>query len=212
MAVEEDPGAVPSTMTYGGLRIAYDDRVLAPRRWTELQARWAAEILEDAPPGPVLELCAGAGHIGLLTISSQPRALVCVDRSPVACDYVRRNARSAGVGHRVDVRLGDLDVALAADERFVLVLADPPWVPSGEVGRYPGDPAGAIDGGTDGLDVARACLRVAAAHLRAGGSVLLQLGTHEQASALAAELADLAIAEVRDGEGGVVAHLRPTQI
>lgn len=197
-------------MTFENLQIAYDERILAPRPWTALQARWAADILQDAPPGPVLELCAGAGHIGLLTITPQPRPLVCVDSSPVACCYARRNAEAAGVGDLVDVRQCDLDDGPAPGERFALVLADPPWVPSGDVGRHPEDPAAAIDGGEDGLDVARACLRVSRAHLRSGGSILLQLGTRAQVAALARELTDLAIGEVRDGEGGVVAHLRAT--
>ena len=56
------------TMTFGDLEIAYDDRVLTPRPWTALQSEWAAELLESAPAGPVLELCAGAGQIGLLAV------------------------------------------------------------------------------------------------------------------------------------------------
>ena len=64
---------------FGGLRIEYDARVLAPRAWTAAQSRWAAELIRTAPPGPVLELCAGAGHIGLLAVTLAPRPLVCVD-------------------------------------------------------------------------------------------------------------------------------------
>lgn len=197
-------------MTFGGLRIAYDDRILAPRMWTALQARWAADILRDAGPGPVLELCAGAGHIGLLAISGQRRRLLCVDDSAVACCYARRNAESAGFGDLVEVRECDLEAAAAMEERFALVLADPPWVPTALVGRHPEDPSHAIDGGEDGLDVARVCLRVSRARLLRGGSILLQLGTREQAAALAHESTDLTITEVRDGDGGVVAHLRAT--
>src|SRR3954470_22156804 len=71
-------------MTFGDLPIEYDDRVLEPRAWTALQAEWAADLLEEAPPGPVLELCSGAGHIGLLAVSRQRRRLVCVDDSAAA--------------------------------------------------------------------------------------------------------------------------------
>ena len=206
----DNEGDVQQTTTFGGLRIAYDDRLLAPRAWTALQSRWAADVLEDAPPGPVLELCSGAGHIGLLAISRQPRPLVCVDDSPVACSYARLNAESAGLAGLVDVRERDLDDAVAPDERFALVLADPPWVPSDQTHRHPEDPPAAIDGGPDGLDAARACLRVARPHLLPGGSILLQLGTREQASALERGLTDLEITEVREGDGGVVANLRPS--
>lgn len=195
-------------MTYGDLRIAFDERVLTPRPWTTLQAEWAAGLLGEAPPGPVLELGSGAGQIGLLTISRAARPLVCVDDSAVACSYLRRNANTAGLADLVDVRQRDVATAVTTEERFALVLADPPWVPSGQVSRYPEDPLAAIDGGPDGLDVARAWLRVATDHLLPGGSILVQLGTLAQAEVLGSELDDLSVVEVREGEGGVVALLR----
>ncbi|GAB7007132.1 hypothetical protein JCM18899A_46050 [Nocardioides sp. AN3] len=196
------------TMRFGDLEIAYDERILAPRPWTMLQAHWGADILTQAPAGGVLELCAGAGHIGLLTISRQPRPLVAVDDSAAACDFARRNAASAGLGEVVDVRQRDLNHAAEPEERFALVLADPPWVPSEETAHFPDDPPGAIDGGPDGLDAARACVRVATRHLLPGGSILLQLGSHEQACRLEGDLSDLVVTEVRNGTGGVVARLQ----
>ena len=57
-------------MVFGHLPIAFDERVLRPRPWTVAQSRWAAELLHDRPaPSAVLELCAGAGHIGLLALA-----------------------------------------------------------------------------------------------------------------------------------------------
>jgi methylase of polypeptide subunit release factors len=197
-------------MQFGTLSIEYDDRVLEPRAWTALQAEWAADLLDQAPPGPVLELCSGAGHIGLLALCRQRRRLVCVDDSPAAAELARRNAASAGLADRVDVRQRDLAGAVEADERFALVIADPPWVPSSETDRYPEDPPDAIDGGPDGLDAARACVEVAGPHLLPGASILLQLGSRAQADDLARELRGLTLVEVRQGESGVVAHLRPT--
>ena len=46
-------------LSFQGLSISYDHHVLEPRPWTEAQSSWAAELLGDAPAGPVLELCAG---------------------------------------------------------------------------------------------------------------------------------------------------------
>ena len=62
-------------MAFGGLTIAYDDRVLRPREWTTAQSDWAAELMVTAPGGPVLELCSGAGHIGLLAVAASGRRL-----------------------------------------------------------------------------------------------------------------------------------------
>ena len=196
------------TTRFGPLEISYHDGVLRPRPWTAQQSHWAAELLATAPAGPILELCAGAGQIGLLTISLRARPLVCVDSSARACADARRNAAAAGLGELVEVRGRRLEDAVGPEERFAMVLADPPWVPGTEIGRFPDDPPHSIDGGPDGLDAARSCLRVAMRHLLPGAPVLLQLGRREQAATLAAGLTDLAVREVRDGEGGVLVLLR----
>lgn len=194
-------------MTFGPLRIAYADDTLRPRPWTEQQSAWARELLAAAPAGPVLELCSGVGHIGLLAILGTGRRLVCVDSSPSACDYARRNASAAGLGEVVEVRTGAMEEVVAPHERYALVIADPPWVPSDRTDHYAEDPVDSIDGGADGLDIARTCVRLADRHLLEGGQVLLQLGDSGQVDALAQELADLDVREVREGEGGVLALL-----
>lgn len=193
---------------FGPIEITYDDAVLVPRQWTLEQSRWAEALLEDRPAGPVLELCAGAGQIGLVVALETGRALVQVDVDPTACSHARRNAADIGVVS--DVRCGDLRHALADDERFPLVLADPPYIPSDQVAELPDDPEGAIDGGADGLDVARTCIGLAAGHLLEGGSVLLQLGSSEQADLLRASTAEhgLEIVEVRTvGDAGALVLL-----
>lgn len=198
-------------MDFGSLTIAFDDRVLRPRAWTAAQSQWAADLMATAPDGAVLELCAGAGHIGLLAVAANRRELVCVDASSVACDYARANALANQMADRVEVREGRLEEAVAPHERFPVVIADPPWVPREETSRYPEDPLTAIDGGDDGLDVARACLAVVDTHLAPGGSAVLQVGTLEQVDVLRAEpcFAEgrLAVVEVRQEERGVLARV-----
>lgn len=169
-------------MTFGHLEIEFDARVLEPRPWTEAQSGWAAELLATLPQGDVLELCAGAGHIGLLAVADTSRHLVQVDANEVACDYARSNAARAG--YRVEVRHGWLEESLLPDERFALVVADPPWVPAAETGRHPDDPLSAIDGGADGLDVVRSSLAVIGRHLHPEGAALLQVGDQSQAAAV----------------------------
>ena len=202
-------------IAFGPLTIAFDQRVLRPRVWTLAQSEWAEELMVTAPGGAVLELCAGAGHIGLAAVAPTGRRLVCVDSSAVACDFARANAYSAQMADRVEVRQAPLESALAPDERFPVVIADPPWVPRAQTGDFPEDPLTAIDGGSDGLDVARACLVVIAGHLSDGGSAILQLGTTAQAEALLAEPCfidgTLAMTEVRQHVRGVLARIdRPT--
>ena len=194
-------------MDFGRLRIAFDARVLRPRAWMADQSRWVAELLPTAPEGGVLELCSGAGQIGLLAVADSERRLTCVDLSPVACEYARRNAAAAGMTDRVEVREGAMDAVLRDDERFAVVVADPPWVRRAEIGRYPEDPTLAIDGGDDGLDVARLCLEVAGRHLLPGGMVVLQVGTVGQVERLSEAMTGFAVTEVRRCERGVLARL-----
>ncbi len=200
------------TEQVGEVVVEYDERVLRPRPWTAAQARWAAEVSPGLPAGPLLELCSGAGHIGLLAARSSGREAVLVDASAPACELAVRNAGLNDLADRVTVRHGDMTAALASDETFPLVLADPPYLPSSDTSLYPEDPRTAIDGGDDGLDLARLCLEVAAAHVTAGGAVLLQLRDGEQAEALRATARQVRLepVEVRTVEGyGAVVLLVP---
>jgi len=169
---------------FGPVLVRFDARVLTPRVWTLLQSRWAAELAEDAGPGPLLELCAGAGSIGLAAAALSGRELVQVELDPVAAEYARGNAAVAGLAGRVEVRQRPLEAALGPDERFPLILADPPYLSSEDIVRWPHDPPTAIDGGADGLAVVRRCLAVAAAHLSPGAPLLLQVAGARQAAAV----------------------------
>lgn len=199
------------TVEFGPLTIGYDERVLAPREWTRLQAEWGAQLLDDLSPGPVLELCSGAGHIGLLAVHRSGRTLVAVDANPAACAWIRANAEAHGIP--VEVREGDLDAVLDTDERFPLVIADPPWVPHDRIGQFPEDPPSAIDGGPDGLDLVRRCVRLIAEHLRCGGYALLQLGDEKQLQAVQEAITAAGLREVDRLvlDRGVVVQLAPAR-
>lgn len=197
------------SIPFGPLLIEYDERVLRPREWTRTQSAWASELLADLAEGPVLELCTGAGHIGLLAVHGHRRRLVAVDVDRHACAWARRNATAHGID--AEIRHGPMSRMVAADERFPLILADPPWVPSDRVRAYPEDPERAIDGGADGLDLARECVRLIGRHLASGGVALLQLGTREQVAGLRGniERAGLETFESRETPGrGVLVALR----
>lgn len=195
------------TMTFDGLPIRWDLRLLEPRPWTAVQGEWAAEIAVRTPPGPILELCAGAGHIGLVAARRSGRDLVQVDREPAAALHARENARVWGIA--TQVRCAGVEEALAPDERYPVVIVDPPWLTSDQVAEFPEDPPGAVDGGADGLSALRTCLRVALEHVTDGGAVVLQAGTPAQVEQVVAEPATAArVVELRDlRPGGVLAHL-----
>jgi release factor glutamine methyltransferase len=136
----------------------------------------------------MLELCAGAGQIGLAAAALTGLALVQVEADPVAAGYARTNAAAAGRESQVEVRNTRIQTALKASERFSIILADPPYLPTADIARWPDDPVTAIDGGADGLDLTRVCLQVAADHLTRGGALLLQVAGEPQARAVSAVL------------------------
>jgi methylase of polypeptide subunit release factors len=102
----------------------------------------------------------------------------------VAAHYARTNAAAAGCDSQVQVRNAQMQTALAAGERFPIILADPPYLPTADVTRWPDDPVLAIDGGADGLDLTRVCLQVASGHLIREGVMLLQVAGAPQARAV----------------------------
>ena len=194
-------------LDFEGLRIRYDDRVLAPRPWTAAQSRWAADLAAAAGAGPILEVCAGVGHIGLLAARLSGRDLVAVDIDPVAAVFLRDNADAAGL--EVDLRVGPMQECLAGDEVFPVVIADPPWVRAEQVAGFPEDPPLAIDGGTDGLALVRACLEVIDRHLADGGTAVLQVGPDqsESVAALVPSGSGLTVVEARRFERGSLVRI-----
>lgn len=204
--------APEEAIDFAGLDIHWDRRVLRPRPWTAEQSRWAAELAEDTPAGAILELCCGAGHIGLLAARLSERDLVQVDRDPVAASYARQNAERAGIA--ADVRSAALHAALGPEELFGVVIADPPWLPTGTVAQYPDDPVLAVDGGADGLDMILQCLDTSLRQLLPEGHLVLQVGVPQQAEQVSDWLAGHAsgrvVTDVRDCRpGGLLVHVGP---
>ncbi|WP_342776868.1 hypothetical protein [Hankyongella ginsenosidimutans] len=84
-------------------------------------------------------------------------------------EIARANGGHLGVAGRIDWRQGDWFAAVHADERFHLIVSNPPYIPSADLATLAPDvtayePLSALDGGTDGLDPIAPCCR------RSGGT------------------------------------------
>ncbi len=174
-------------MRFGPIEVAFDESVLRPRPWTLAQSEWAAELTAGSS---MLEVGCGAGHIGLAAAVLSGARVVQVDRDPAACRWAAVNAAANGCGQLVEQRCGLAEDVLDGAERFGVVIADPPYVPSCQVDLYPEDPLGAIDGGPDGLDSVRSVLSAIADHVGHDGSVVLQLRGMAQVEQLEVWLGD----------------------
>lgn len=170
-----------------GLRVAVTPGVFVPRRRTELLARQAAAL---APRGGlVVDLCCGSGAVAVAVGANRPDLEVhAADVDPAAVACARRNVAPDRVHG------GDLLAALPAGLRGrVDVLAvNAPYVPTDEIALMPAEardhePAVALDGGPDGLDVQRRVIAAAPPWLAPGGCLLIETG-RRQAPATAAAL------------------------
>jgi release factor glutamine methyltransferase len=208
-ATEHLDRPVTGRTDFGGLTVEWDERLQRPRPWALQLALWAAELLSSVPPGPVLELCSGAGHVGLRALMGSARRLVCVDADPVAASYVAKNATAAGMGRQTEIRLGGIESVLLPQERFPLVIAHPPAAPTQHTDRFPGAPLRVIDAGSDGIDIVRICVIALELHLAIGGVALVQLGSPTQAAQVAELVSGgrLAAVETRELARGVVLRL-----
>jgi release factor glutamine methyltransferase len=193
-----------------GLRIAVGPGVFVPRRRTEYLVSLA--VAAGRPGAVVVDLCCGSGALGVAVAAGLGGAeLHAADLDPVAVACARRNVDP--VGGRVYP--GDLFAALPAAlrGRVEILLANVPYVPSGELALLPGEAREhearlALDGGPDGLDVLR---RVAAGTRGwlAPGGVLLTEASDRQAAAAAGVLAraGLTAKVAEDPESGAVVVL-----
>ena len=170
-----------------GLRFSVDRSVLIPRQDTETLVEAALIALRGYDAPSALDLCTGSGCIGLSITSLAPHAAVTLsDISRDALEVARRNMRALGV--EAELRHGDLFAAVGR-ARFDLIVSNPPYIPRGELAglqrevRY--EPALALDGGPDGLDVYRRIAAEAPEHLNPGGSVYLEVGAGEAEAVLA---------------------------
>ncbi|MFO1298143.1 MAG: hypothetical protein U1F25_17895 [Rubrivivax sp.] len=84
---------------------------------------------------------------------------------------------------RITLRRGDGLAALAAEDRFDLVLCNPPYVNARSMAALPpeyrAEPELALAGGDDGMDFVRTLVAGVAAHLKPEGALLLEIG-HER--------------------------------
>lgn len=175
------------TAVLGPVEVAVGPGVFTPRPETELLLVWGLAALKGVVSPLVVDLCTGSGALALALSATRRDAVVhAVDADPGALVWARRNVAEHGdrvVLHAADVRDPDLLADLAG--RVDLLVCNPPYVPEGtpvppEVGTW--DPAVAVFGGPDGLEIIRAVVERAAELLRPGSAVAIEHDdTHAEA-------------------------------
>jgi SAM-dependent methyltransferase len=135
-----------------------------------MESLWLARALPGQPAGRrVLDVCAGSGLQGFLCAARGATRVVLLERHAEAVAAARFNAAFNGLDRVVEVRASDLGAALAADERFDLVVCNPPFMPVMEDVDYPA----CGDGGLDGTTVLRRIFRALPSWLAENGEAVL---------------------------------------
>ena len=164
-----------------------DERSIVPRSFI-------AELLVDAEETGtldawlsdkthrVLDLCTGNGSLAVIAAMVYSEIEVdAADISPAALELARINVARHGLSERVRVIESDLFARL--DGRYDLVVCNPPYVNDASMvalpAEYRAEPALALAGGPDGMDLVRRILHEAPAYLSDDAVLVLEIG-HEQ--------------------------------
>ena len=147
----------------------------------------------------MLDMGTGSGAIAVAAAHTRPDARVtALDVSDAALDVARRNA--AANGARVRFLRSDWFGALQADERFELIVSNPPYIAAGDEHLAQGDlrfePVGALTDHADGLSALRTIIDGSPRHLEPGAWLLLEHG-YDQAASVRALLAERGFSEVQ---------------
>ena len=164
-----------------------DERVLIPRSYI-------AELLADAEgegtldtwlsdeTHRVLDLCTGSGCLAVIAALAYPDIVVdAADLSPQALEVARINVDKNKLAQRITLLESDLLSAVRGP--YDLIICNPPYVNNTSMqalpAEYRAEPALALAGGTDGMDLVRIIIREAPRHLTDNAVLLLEIG-HER--------------------------------
>lgn len=165
-----------------GLEFFVDQNVLIPRPETELLVETAVRYARGMEKPLIADIGTGSGNIAVSCAFFLPSCrVVAVDSSPGALALARRNAERHGCSQRICFGQADLmEGTVLWPDSCRLILANPPYVVSGEIDTLAPEvrcqPRPALDGGIDGLAFYRRLAAQAPLFLCPGGLLILEIG------------------------------------
>lgn len=184
-------------------RVLVDEQLAESEQMSEHGSEHSgdADVVPTAPAhARVLEVGCGTGCISLSIAAERPGQVTCIatDIEPCAVALATKNREALGIDPEVvDFRLGNLVSPLNRETEwgtFDVLVSNPPYIPTSVMEELPHEvadfePALALEGGADGLDIFRRLLKAAPFMLRPGGLFACELfeGALEAAADLCCE-------------------------
>ncbi len=170
---------------FWSLDLRVTPEVLIPRPETELLVEETLKIFKAERNLSLrfMEVGTGSGAIAIaLAKELQECFILAEDISWRAILVAKENARIQGVSDNIRFLVGDLFPPLREGKPlFDLILSNPPYVPSSQIGTLPREiaefePRIALDGGLDGLEPLRGIVKGSGSFLKDGGWLMLEFG------------------------------------
>ncbi|MFZ5979850.1 MAG: peptide chain release factor N(5)-glutamine methyltransferase [Candidatus Zixiibacteriota bacterium] len=171
-----------------GRKFTVSEAVMVPTPETELLCELALKrIREMRPDCPrLLDIGVGSGVIAVTLANELDRAdIVAVDISQAALAIARKNAAALGGEEKIEFRRSDLFEAVRPDERFDIILSNPPYISDEDYRGLPpevlADPKIALVAGELGLDVIDKIISRAPDFLKTDGRLMFEIGYNQAA-------------------------------
>ncbi|MES2536741.1 MAG: 50S ribosomal protein L3 N(5)-glutamine methyltransferase [Pseudomonadota bacterium] len=175
----------------GGYRFYVDQRVIVPRSFIAelIPDQFSPWVVDPDGVTNILELCTGSGCLPIMLADAFPNAQVdAVDISADALEVARCNVAEYELDDRITLIESDLYTAVP-DRKYDLIISNPPYVNTQSMSKLPEEyqrePAIALAGGIDGMDLVREIIAGAKNRLTREGVLMVEIG-NERAHAEAA--------------------------
>ncbi len=167
-----------------GLPIYVEEGILCPRPESEILVETVLNLIKKSknPTPRLLDVATGSGALGIAIKNTLFKVeLSASDVSPTAQKVFARNCEQI-LQQSCPFYLGSLLEPLAQDpalQPFDFIISNPPYLTTQETDErihqlHWKEPALALDGGSDGLDLIRTLIVQAASHLKSGGYFVLE--------------------------------------
>ncbi len=167
-----------------GEKFIVNPSVLIPRDETELLVRKSVEIIKNNGFKNILDMCTGSGCIACMIAKMTSATVIGADISFEALETAFKNMEKMGLFNRALFRKTDLFSKIREDEKFDMIVSNPPYIPEKmkkdiqkEVTFEPDIALYTKD--DKGLEFYQKIIKESPKFLNKGGYLLFELGINE---------------------------------